>query len=305
MESNPPYRLPFGKHKNQTLEEVPPSYRSWLIKDEVYADKPALKAALIAGNYLSPTSNPYTPPSSPKPYPPPLSTPSRKRPAPDDTVLEESPSSRRKIAISSAARRNGTMLNYDGSAYILDFGQHAGSKLSDVPQSYISWLINAGAHTSRRDLEAALREQGFLATTEDNTPPSSGQSAPSSGRTGVWSPPSVHEAPDARFFDTHMRMPRWISDNDALRYFGLRGTQLSERAVALVTEEELRREAEFSELVSISKGPKRWLYQVYICAARFKSVPPNRGTAENALRDFLGKNQRREEEIWDALGFGI
>ncbi|MCJ1457623.1 hypothetical protein MMC28_007991 [Mycoblastus sanguinarius] len=156
-----PYRMTFGKYKRKPLSEVPPDYRSWLIDEEVYADKEDLKAALIEGKYLNlpaPTGL-QTPPSTP--------SASRKRKVSDSETFF-SPSRARKLAISKEAKRNDTMLNYDGAAYILDFGKHAGKKLNDVPSSYISWLIADELHKERADLAAALREEGFLA---DNRTP--------------------------------------------------------------------------------------------------------------------------------------
>lgn len=306
MSDSATYHLTFGAHKYKTLQEVPHSYRSWLIDQKVYADKPNLQAALIAGNYLAPTSNPLTPPSTPTP-----SSQKRKRPVLlDDSETDGSPSSRRKLAISSAARRNGTMLNYDGSAYILDFGKHFGAQLSDVPSDYISYLIHAGAHAKRPDLTAALRERGFLTELESESSPSS--SAQSSGPSSqqppaAWSAPSIHATKDPRFSDPHRRTPRWISDADSLSYFGLEGAQLSALGVQLVTAEDLKRNALFSELVPVSKGAKRrWLYQVYACAcAGFGRMPVERGTVDEAVAEFLEKNRRREGEIWDAMGFGL
>lgn len=294
------YRLTFGAHKRKTLQELPLSYRSWLIRDKVYSDKPNLEAALIAGNYLAPNSDPLTPPSTPTP-----SSQKRKRPAFfDDSESAGSPSSRRKLAISSAARRNGTMLNYDGSDYILDFGKHFGAKLSAVPGDYISYLIDHDAHAKRPDLTAALREQGFLTEPAcESTPPSSSSSS-SQQQPAAWSAPSAHATNDARFFDPHRQTPRWISDADALSYFGLEETLLSARGVQLVTVEDLKRNALFSELVSVSKGPKRrWLYQVYACACA--GFGRERGTADEALTEFLEKNRRREGEIWDSMEFGL
>ena len=302
--SNTIYRLKFGQHKGETLQEAGPSYCAWLVRDKVYERKADLKAALIAANHLHSDSNP-TPPSTP--------TPSRKRRAPSEDEIEVSPSIRRKLAINREARRNGTMLNYDGSSYIFDFGMHAGSKLQDVPRSYVAWLMDEGIPDKRPDLKSALREQGFLPaqqetppssqlSTQQDTPPSSQeypQEAPE------WKPPSIHATRDARFFDRHLPTPLWISDADAALYFGLRGSVLSSRGVGLVTEADIKREAEFSELVSVTKDNKRWLYQVYMCAVKFGGVPSRRGTADRALDDFLGKNRRREEEIWDAMGFGI
>ena len=287
--TSPIYRLHFGQYKGKTLQEVEPRYRNWILKERVFVDKPALEAALVAGNYLAPEPNPYTPPSTPTPV-----TPSRKRQAPYDSEMMGSPSSRRKREISARARRNGTMLNYDGSAYILDFGKHEGLRLSEVDDSYIRWMIREGIPEKRSDLKSALLEQGLIAA--DDTPASSQEPLP-------WRAPSIHETTDVRFFDNHRQTPAWISDADASLYFGLKEPLLSQRGVNLITGEDVKRNAQYSELVSVSKGPKRWLYQVYSCAARFGSVPMGRGTVDEALRDFLGKNQRREEQMRDAMSF--
>lgn len=286
-----PYRMTFGKHKNQPLSEVPPDYRSWLIAKEIYADKDDLRAALIQGKYVSP---PATEPKSPP------STPTRKRKV-SESETAVSPSSAKKIAISKEAKRNGTMLNYDGTAYILDFGKHAGRKLSDVPSTYISWLITTGVYEKRSDLTAALRKEGSLV---NNCTPDIVDS--------TWRAPSAHNASDSHFYDPLTQSPLWISDVDASRYFRLGEPLLSNSGVYPVSEADLRRSAEFAELLTVSKVPKRWLYQVYACARRFSTVGggtlvgggARANTAQEALRDFLGKNRRREGEIWDAMGFG-
>ena len=290
--NNPIYKLNFGQHKKKTLQEAGPSYCAWLVKDNVYEGKPDLKAALIAANYLQSNSDPYTPPSTP--------TPTRKRRALSDSGVEASPSARRKVDVSREARRNGTMLNYDGSAYIFDFGKHAGANLHEVPRDYVDWLIDEGIPEKRPDLKFALREQGFLPA-QQQTPPNSQEY---SEETPAWRPPNIRDTGDARFFDRHCPTPAWISDADAARYFGLKEPALSSRGVGLVTEADIKREAEFSELVSVTKDRKRWLYQVYECAAKFGGVPPGRGTADQALEDFLAKNRRREEQIRDTMGFG-
>ncbi|KAL8788312.1 MAG: hypothetical protein Q9195_007368 [Heterodermia aff. obscurata] len=295
--SNTPYKLTFGQHKRKTLQEAGPRYCAWLVRDKVYDDKPSLKAALIAANHLQPDSDPFTPPSTPTPATP----SSRKRRAEFDGEMDGSPSIRRKVAISREARRNGTMLNYDGSAYILDFGKHAGANLQHVPRDYVDWLIDEGIPDKRPDLKSALREQGFLPVQQE-TPPNSQEC---SQETPEWIPPNIRETRDARFFQRHYPDPAWISDADAVRYFGLTPPELSKRGVCPVTETDIKREAEFSELVSVTKDGKRWLYQVYKCADKFGGVPSERGTADRALEDFLSKNRRRQEEIWDAMGLGI
>ena len=307
MNGNPTYRLTFGTHKNKTLDEIPPSYRSWLVRDNVYDGKDDLKAALIAGNFLVPPTDPLTPPSTPIP-----ATPSRKRRAPLDDDIGGSPSSRRKLVISERAKRNGTMLNYDGSDYILDFGKHHGEKLCDVPPDYARYLIKAGAHRSRPDLTAALQEQGYHIPDQEPTPSSSQQSVdavelpvPYGEYRRPWKVPAIHEAgDDARFIDPHTQATRYISDADAHTYFGLEESLLAERGANLITERDIKRNAPYTELITVYRGPKRWLYQVYACAARFDTAPSVHGTADEALRAFLGKNRKREQEIRDELGFG-
>ncbi|CAF9923174.1 MAG: hypothetical protein HETSPECPRED_005262 [Heterodermia speciosa] len=294
---NTPYKLTFGQHKRKTLEEAGPRYCAWLVRDEVYDGKPDLKAALIAANHLRPNSDQFTPPATPTPATP----SSRKRRAQSDGEMEVSPSIRRKVTISREAQRNGTMLNYDGSAYILDFGMHAGANLQHVPRDYVDWLIDKGIPDKRPDLKSALLEQGFLRAQQD-TPPSS-QERPQ--ETSGWTPPNIRETGDTRFFSRHYTIPTWISDADADRYFALKEPVLSSRGVVPVTEADIKREAEFSELVSVTKDRKRWLYQVYKCAEKFGSVPAGRGTADQALKDFLDKNRRSEEEIWESMGPGI
>ena len=106
---------------------------------------------------------------------------------------------------------------------------------------------------------------------------------------------------DERFYDPLTRSSRWISDVDASRYFELREALLERMSVHLVFKRELRGSAEFGELMNVGEVPKRWLYQVYACASW---IGTECGTVNEALRDFLRKNQRREREIWDELGFG-
>ena len=274
-----PYHMKFGKHKGQTLQDVPPSYLSWLIEQKVYTDKEDLKAALIQGKYLSSAVGPESSPSAP----------TRKR-----KVSESEEAVPKKFAISKLAKNNGTMLNYDGSAYILDFGTYAGQKLSDVPFEYISWLIRTGVHQKRSDLAAALHEAGLLVgrCSTDITDP-------------AWRVPSAHETNDSRFYDPLTQSPRWISDIDVSHYFRLGEPLLSRAGACLVSEAELRRSMEFPELLTCSKSPKRWLYQVYACAGQIGAVSGDGSrcdTADEALRDFLGKNRRREREIWDEMG---
>jgi len=256
------------------------------VGQKIYADKEDLKAALIKGKYLAPTAG--NEPGS--------TAPTKKRKA-SETESTSPPSSAKKLTISKEAKRNGTMLNYDGAAYILDFGKYAGQKLRNVPRTYIDWLIATNVHEKRLDLAAALREEGFLM---ENYTPDILES--------TWRAPNVHEATfmDTRFYDPLTQSPLWISDLDASHYFRLGEPLLSEAGVYSVSEADLRRSTEFRELLTFPKAPIRWLYQVYACADRYRSVGDATGggsAVEKAFRDFLGKNRRREHEVLPAMGF--
>ncbi|KAL8688786.1 MAG: hypothetical protein Q9224_004799, partial [Gallowayella concinna] len=273
-----PYRLPFGKHKDRTLQDIPQDYRNWLVREKIYVSKPDLEAALIANNDLAATA-PGTPP--PKPSKRRLSD------AAESAVQKPSP---KKLLISKEAKRNGTMLNFDGSAYILDFGKNAGNKLRDVPPEYIHWLIANGIPEKRADLADALHEEKMLAVDSKYTPDPG------------WRAPSFQSlANNARFYEPLTQAPIWISDSDVARYFGLGGGLLSRMGAYLVSETEIMRSTEFGEILTIVKGPKRWLFQVHACAGKVgrdnvDGNTPFKGHDE-AMNQFLGKNKEREREI--------
>ncbi|KAL8809902.1 MAG: hypothetical protein Q9200_003020 [Gallowayella weberi] len=280
-----PYRLSFGKHKDHTLREIPQGYRDWLVNEKIYVSKPDLEAALIANNDLAPTA-PGTPPH--------IATKRKLSDVSESTVLKPSP---KKVLISKEAKRNGTMLNFDGSTYILDFGKNAGKKLREVPSEYIFWLIANGVPEKRRDLADALHVEKMLAVDSRYTPDP------------AWRAPSFRSsANDSRFYEPMTQAPLWISDYDVARYFGLSGELLSRMGAHLVSDTEIMRSTEFGELMAMVKGPKRWLFQVHACAGKVGSdsvdgTKPYEGHDE-AMKQFLGKNQRRETEIMGSLGRG-
>lgn len=285
MMDDQPYRMTFGLYKTKHLHELPQGYRAWLIGQRVYADKDDLKAGLIAGKYLDPDAE-----TEPRP-----TTPTKKRKL-LETESAIPPSSAKKLAISQEAKRNGTMLNYDGAAYILDFGKYSGKKLRAVPSGYIDFLVSEKVQEKRPDLAAALHEEGLLV--ENYTPDTLDP---------TWRAPTVYEAEfmDGRFYDQFTQSPLWISDVDASRYFRLGEPLLSAAGVRLVSEADLRRSTEYGELLTIPKGNVRWLYQVYACAGRYGSVgaaADGSDAVEKAFKDFLGKNRKRDREVWDGMG---
>ena len=228
------------------------------------------------------------------------STSGRKRKALNEIPEPVSPSPApraKRAAIFEEARRTGTMLNFDNSNYILNFGAHAQKRLNEVPPSYINYLIRAKAHVNHPDLAVALREAGVL-------PPENNDSPLTVIDDTTWIAPSVHSADarvDKRFWDQmNDDSPRWISDRDSFRYFGLDDHILSRLNIRPLSEADLWHKCNCRPVTS---GHKRWLYQVYAAAGR------NGGnSAERCLMDFLAKNQtqtRSSENIRRSLSDGI
>lgn len=52
--SDEPYRIDFGSHRGLTLAEAPASWVRWVLLHEVYAGRPALRAALEQGGWMRP-----------------------------------------------------------------------------------------------------------------------------------------------------------------------------------------------------------------------------------------------------------
>ena len=136
-------------------------------------------------------------------------------------------------------------------------------------------MISKGIPNQRPALDAALYDHYKLKANIHN---------PSN-----WRPPSIYDTTDARLFDSHTQDPEWISDADVCRYFWLHGPQLWAFGVGLVSEEDVRREAQFGHLILVFPGPRRWLYQVYTCAKMVGTILPDFGGGDDALEGFLGE----------------
>jgi hypothetical protein len=52
-----PYRLTFGKHREELLQNIPPSYIAWLIRENIAADRPDLREALAGYDRLGRASS--------------------------------------------------------------------------------------------------------------------------------------------------------------------------------------------------------------------------------------------------------
>jgi hypothetical protein len=57
--------------------------------------------------------------------------------------------------------------------YVFNFGKHRGSRLAEIPQSYVRWLVENEVYKSHPDLELALVDFGALGADYNH------QSAPS------------------------------------------------------------------------------------------------------------------------------
>ncbi|KAE9380758.1 hypothetical protein N431DRAFT_135363 [Stipitochalara longipes BDJ] len=161
-----------------------------------------------------------------------------------------------------------------GPNFVLTFGKHEGKRLSDVPESYLYWLIDNTSPTSQ--LSTALYEIGI-------TPAISGP------RKAGWSPPYTGSAP-YQFYDDYSEEALWISQTDARQYFGL-GANLLEGLPVVGSS----RSALFK-----SNIPRYWLYHIW----DLRRVMTSRVEANAALRAFSDKNEEAFDGICDSMGLG-
>lgn len=304
-----PYRITFGKCRGSTIQELHPDYRQALIDAKAYEHYSDFKSALIADGYLQPIKQTDCQAVSQL----------RKRKAMEST---SPPPKKPALCARQSSNSVPELADHQQAAdlYYLDFGMHAGKRLSEVPSSYIDWLIKKEVHTSRPTLAAALRILGRLdsprpALEESLAPVKIDSRSPALSTlnnrqpisTGAsdsrWRAPAVLEARGNCFFDPFLGSPRWISDKDTETYFNLRVPMLAGAGVRILTGKDLDMYSDYGSMFSISGVRKRWLYQVFACAEHFNTV--SHGTAQQALQKFLGKNEQREGEITAGLGLGM
>jgi uncharacterized protein (DUF3820 family) len=184
----PQYRFDFGKNKGKTLDECDPGYIKWLIKEDVAANKPELKAALAQHNSRKPQSAPKY-------------------------IASRAPSTPTRNANAQPASSKVSIPEVSSLDYIFTFGKHNGSRLRDVPDQYLRWLAtNIKDFTSVPELKTAFQALGI------------GTEQISGGPRPDWKPPSLSNIPYPqrdRFVEYITGETLWISDGDARKFFGL------------------------------------------------------------------------------------
>lgn len=202
-------------------------------------------------------------------------------------------SSQEVVAAAPSAKKTATSVKDEkttpGEAptYRFTFGKHRDQTLDDVEPHYIDWLIMKGLHEDedREDLRDALRRKGMI-TGRDGPP-----------YTRTWIAPSIDNANphDPNFFDGDG--PRWISDNDAAKYFRVSEKMMHRARIPMLSKQMLDAWIDFGSIVVDVNPPKRWLFHVFCCAEHFGTIVD----PKEALERLLGKNRRREREMMDEV----
>ena len=174
--------------------------------------------------------------------------------------------------------------------YTLNFGQHRGERLANVPPAYVHWLIKKDLYKDRRDLQRALVRFGALDGGEDD--PSMESS---------FDTPSRPEAGRKRDHDEMVRNGK-VCDAQRVRTLKLNA----------VLEHELRRGESFAVIATAGSGKtkllmeyaarsrdKNFLYIVYTkgCTgnqrARVCSAGAEKRQGKNVPLDSLGGHDAR------------
>lgn len=161
-----------------------------------------------------------------------------------------------------------------GANFVITIGKHTGKKLSEIPTSYLHWLADNPTYKPSPELRTALIDFGISSTSTEPMP------LPLNARN--WNPPLVQCAPSI-FYEGFTKEALWITTGDAKRFFSF-------------SEENLR------VVPTLPSDPayktRYWLYHVWDLARVSKGL----NEAQRGLVEFLNKNRRREQEIWDEMG---
>jgi len=253
-----PYKLDFGIHQGLTFDEVPVAYIDWLVRNEINYDREDFRAAL--DEYRG------TQKANVQPLSPTTSNAKRKRtfsqtglPS-NSAISRKQPSAPQGHALPKENSQIPEVAGPSSDLYRLSFGKYAGQTLDELPSSYINWLLKNGISKSNPDLASALEARGRSGL-------------------GSWTIPKPPDTQDPRFFDPDTYEALWIAKTDTWKYF-----KIDVHLLAL------------ANVLPLAKGDRRyWLYPIYVCAKHFRTVV--KGTADQALAEFLDKNRYREQEI--------
>lgn len=246
------------------MDQVPPAYVEWLLRNGINFHHENFRAALYEHRDIQKAKA--------EPLPPTMLNPSHKRRL-SESGHPSSPavSKRQHLSPQTSAVSENDPHTYSDAAdpsssfYRLPFGKHVGKTLDELPSFYIDWLVRNGVSNSNPDLASALKIKNR-------------------SRLATWVRPSPNDADDLRFFDRDTCGALWISTSDVFKYF-----HVDVRLLAL------------TRIMPIIKGARRYsLYPVYACAKHFRTV--EQGTVDQALAEFLNKNNKREQEKMAEMG---
>lgn len=237
------YRLDFGKHRGKTLDEAPNSYICWILREQIYHDHLGLKAALIIGGHLVDGN---------------FSSANLANENNEELIKAPDPSKPNHKATPEPGAQ----------PYRLNFGQHEGKLLTEVPVSYIRYLTGQKAHESRLDLQGALTELAY-STDSSSEAPDRGYLARGPG--------------DSSFWDAYTGDEIWIATRDVGTFFGITDRDLHSAGVTPLWK---------------SREKRRWkLSAVYFYVQRHRSTR----SADCGLKAFLQKNKDCEQKIFNAF----
>lgn len=139
------YVFDFGKHTGIRLEDAPRNYVQFLVRNEVWRQRPALWRALSTKGLVFE-----------EPLPAPAETTNVKIPRNTAT-----PTTSNEEVIDTPASTKPTATSNE-IHYVFDFGKYKGKKWGEVPTNYQQWIIREGIWKKRKNLQKFLAEAGAL-----------------------------------------------------------------------------------------------------------------------------------------------
>ena len=137
------YVFDFGKHKGLRLEDAPRNYVQFLVRNEVWRQRPALWRALSMTGLVFEE-------------PPPMESTNIRtsRNAATPTTSDE------EVIVAPTSTTPAASSNEIN--YVFDFGKYSGKKWGEVPTNYREWVIREGIWKKRKNLQKSLDEAGAL-----------------------------------------------------------------------------------------------------------------------------------------------
>lgn len=173
--------------------------------------------------------------------------------------------------------------------YRLDFGQHSGKTLNEVPPSWLLWAIDQGIHQQHLDFSIALYELGRTTTLEHGgkvlkAEPhyhAPAKQASNSSSTSQWVVPDKDHASAYRFWASKLEAPAWITDQDAINWFQVNPFEMEKAGICPLSAADI-------ENLGAPSGRVWWLYVVYKYAENHCTT--RQQTARQMLDHFLDRN---------------